>query len=51
MGKPLLSPPPTSLNTIQGEPRPCCSAHHPWLLSSYLLGTAQVDGWHEGPLL
>jgi len=30
---------------------PWCSTLCPWLLSSYLLGTAQVDDWCEGPLL
>jgi len=35
----------------QPKHRPWCSSFRPWLLSSFLLGTAQEDGWCEGPLL
>jgi hypothetical protein len=41
------------LVAMQHQPEHCpwCSTLRLWLLSSYLLGTAQVDGWCEGPQL
>jgi len=43
----------TTTFTSPYQPKHCpeCSALCLWLLSIYLLGTAQLDGWREGPLL